>query len=157
MPCVYSCMMIPFSRSPSRMPGCSAFFCTLPVVGPAAIAALIAVPSACVTATAGIVTGGPVIVAGQRRRRAARVVGDDERLRAGRLGDLHARQVRALRRGGAAVDDRDPVPGRQRRRVGRGRAAGAGVDERAARQPGLRDRRRVARPGRVVRADRRRR
>src|SRR4051794_21520006 len=54
MPCVYSCRMIPLSRSPSRMPGCVALLRSVPVLGPAASAALIVLPSACVTATAGI-------------------------------------------------------------------------------------------------------
>ena len=74
------------------MPGCSACLATLPVFGPAAIAALIAVPSACVTATAGIVDRRGGHRAGQHGRGAGRVVGDHERLGAERLGDLRARR-----------------------------------------------------------------
>ncbi len=56
-------MMIPFSKSPSRIPGCAGCLRTAPVVGPAAMAALIALPSACETATGGMPTGAVVIEA----------------------------------------------------------------------------------------------
>src|SRR6187402_1724233 len=52
--------MIPLSKSPSRIPGWLGCFRTVPDVGPARMAARIASPADCVTATDGIV-GGAVV------------------------------------------------------------------------------------------------
>ena len=130
-PCPYSWMMIPFSKSPSRMPGWLGCLRTLPVVGPAVIAALIASPSAGVMLATGMVGGGrrharrsgsaPLPPSYAQRRCAVRAGG----ARLPRLDDVLAAGV-------AAGDDRDRVAGRRGRVVG-GDAAVPGVEERAGR------------------------
>ena len=65
--------MIPFSKSPSRIPGWLGCLRTVPVVGPAVIAALIASPSASVMLATGIV-GGAAVIAPDRIGAAAAVV-----------------------------------------------------------------------------------